>query len=125
MRRWISEPLMYRVNINSRLEAVQDLKDNTILREELQKALKKVYDIERLVGKISYGNSNGREMNSLKASLEQIPEIKELLKQSQAPLIIALNNNLDDCHDLAKLINDAIVDDPPITIKDGGVIKEG
>ena len=64
-------------------------------------------------------------MNSLKASLEQIPEIKELLKQSQAPLIIALNNNLDDCHDLAKLINDAIVDDPPITIKDGGVIKEG
>ena len=125
IRRWISEPLMDRVNINSRLEAVQDLKDNTILREELQKALKKVYDIERLVGKISYGNSNGREMNSLKASLEQIPEIKELLKQSQAPLIIALNNNLDDCHDLAKLINDAIVDDPPITIKDGGVIKEG
>ena len=125
IRRWISEPLMDRVNINSRLEAVQDLKDNTILREELQKALKKVYDIERLVGKISYGNSNGREMNSLKASLEQIPEIKELLKQSQAPLIIALNNNLDDCHDLAKLINDAIVDDPPITIKDGGIIKEG
>ena len=116
---------MDRVNINSRLEAVQDLKDNTILREELQKALKKVYDIERLVGKISYGNSNGREMNSLKASLEQIPEIKELLKQSQAPLIIALNNNLDDCHDLAKLINDAIVDEPPITIKDGGIIKEG
>ncbi len=125
IRRWISEPLMDRVNINSRLEAVQDLKDNTILREELQKALKKVYDIERLVGKISYGNSNGREMNSLKASLEQIPEIKELLKQSQAPLIIALNNNLDDCHDLAKLINDAIVDEPPITIKDGGIIKEG
>ena len=125
IRRWISEPLMDRVNINSRLEAVQDLKDNTILREELQKALKKVYDIERLVGKISYGNSNGREMNSLKASLEQIPEIKELLKQSQAPLIISLNNNLDDCHDLAKLINDAIVDDPPITIKDGGIIKEG
>ena len=125
IRRWISEPLMDRVNINSRLEAVQDLKDNTILREELQKTLKKVYDIERLVGKISYGNSNGREMNSLKASLEQIPEIKELLKQSQAPLIIALNNNLDDCHDLAKLINDAIVDEPPITIKDGGIIKEG
>ena len=125
IRRWISEPLMDRVNINSRLEAVQDLKDNTILREELQKALKKVYDIERLVGKISYGNSNGREMNSLKASLEQIPEIKELLKQSQAPLIISLNNNLDDCHDLAKLINDAIVDEPPITIKDGGIIKEG
>ena len=111
--------------INNRLEAVQELKDDTILRGELIQILKKVYDIERLVGKIAYGNSNGREMNSLKTSLMQIPAIKELLKENKSALIRKLEENLDACEDLAKLIDSAIIDDPPISVKEGGIIKTG
>jgi len=125
LRKWIGEPLLEVGEIKSRLQAVAELKDNSILRGELQETLKKIYDIERLVGKISYGNSNAREMNALKNSLMQIPAIKELLKQSTSPMLQQLDANLDACEDLAKLIDEAIVDDPPITIKEGGIIKIG
>ena len=125
LRKWIGEPLLDVTEINKRLGAVQELKDDSILRGELQQSLKKVYDIERLVGKIVYGNSNGREMNALKNSLMQIPNIKELLHTSKSELIKQLANKLDTCEDLAKLIEKAIVEEPPITIKEGGIIKEG
>ena len=125
IRKWIGEPLLDVQEINNRLEAVQELKDDTILRGELIQILKKVYDIERLVGKIAYGNSNGREMNSLKTSLMQIPAIKELLKENKSALIRKLEENLDACEDLAKLIDSAIIDDPPISVKEGGIIKTG
>ena len=125
IRRWIGEPLLDVQEINRRLEAVKELKENTILRGELVQSLKKVYDIERLVGKIAYGNSNGREMNALKTSLMQIPTIKELLKSNKSELISKLEENLDACEDLAKLIDSAIVDEPPISIKEGGIIKNG
>ena len=125
LRKWIGEPLLDVHEINERLEAVGELKDNSILRGEIQEALKRVYDIERLVGKISYGNSNGREMNSLKYSLMQIPAIKELLKESNSKMLKQLGEKLDTCEDLAKLIDSAIVDEPPITIKEGGIIKQG
>ena len=125
LRKWVGEPLLDVDEINRRLEAVQELKDDNILRGELEKYLKKVYDIERLVGKIAYGNSNGREMNALKNSLEQIPFIKDLLKNSNSKYLKQLDNNLDECKDLSELINSAIVDEPPISVKDGGIIKEG
>ena len=125
LRKWIGEPLLDVTEINRRLGAVEELKDDSILRGELQQSLKKVYDIERLVGKIVYGNSNGREMNALKNSLMQIPNIKELLHTSKSELIKQLANKLDTCEDLAKLIEKAIVEEPPITIKEGGIIKEG
>ena len=125
IRKWIGEPLLDVNDINKRLEAVEELKDDSILRGELQQSLKKVYDIERLVGKIAYGNCNGRELNALKSSLMQIPDIKQLIKNSNSKLLRELENRLDACDDLAKLIDSAIVDDPPIQIKEGGIIKEG
>ena len=125
IRKWVSEPLLDVNEINLRLEAVGELKDNTILRSELQQSLKKVYDIERLVGKIAYGNINGREVNALKSSLGQIPNIKMLISQVTSNKLKELYSNLDICEDLYKLIDRAIVDDPPITIKDGGIIKQG
>ena len=79
LRKWINEPLLDTLQINKRLNAVKELKENIILRGDLGGALKYVYDIERLVGKISYGNSNARDMVSLKGSLRQLPIIKELL----------------------------------------------
>ncbi len=125
IRKWISEPLVDVTEINNRLEAVGELKDNSILRGELQENLKRVYDIERLVGKLAYGNSNGREMNALKNSLMQIPNIKNLISTSNSELLKQLEKNLDACEDIAKLIESSIVEDPPITVKEGGVIKTG
>ena len=125
IRKWIGEPLLDVNEINERLEAVEELKDDSILRGELEQSLKKVYDIERLVGKIAYGNCNGRELNALKSSLKQIPEIKQLIKNSNSRLLKKLEDKLDACEDLTELINSAIVDDPPIQIKEGGIIKEG
>ena len=125
LRKWIGEPLLDTHEINKRLEAVQELKEDSILRGELQQTLKKVYDIERLVGKIAYGNTNGRELNSLKNSLMQIPDVKNIIKNSKSELIQELEENLDACEDLAGLIDKAIVEDPPITIKEGGIIKLG
>lgn len=125
LRKWIGEPLLDVSEINKRLEVVQELKDNGIIRGELQETLKKVYDIERLVGKIAYGNCNGREINSLKNSLMQIPNIKTLLKQTNSELLKILDKQLDSCEDLTNLIDNSIVDDPPITIKEGGIIKFG
>ena len=125
LRKWIGEPLLDTHEINKRLEAVQELKEDSILRGELQQTLKKVYDIERLVGKIAYGNTNGRELNSLKNSLMQLPDVKNIIKNSKSELIQELEENLDACEDLAGLIDKAIVEDPPITIKEGGIIKLG
>ena len=125
IRKWISEPLLDIDEINRRLEAVKELKDNGILRGELQQALKRIYDIERLVGKIAYGNCNCREINALKNSLTQIPNIKEILKDAESKLLKDLDINLDTCSDLSKLIEDSIVEDPPISVKEGGIIKLG
>ena len=125
IRKWIGEPLLDVQEINKRLEAVKELKEDTILREELVQNLKRVYDIERLVGKIAYGNCNGRELNALKNSLMQIPQIKNMLKNSKSSTLKLLEEDLDSCEDLSSLINKAIVEDPPITIKEGGIIKEG
>ena len=125
LRRWINEPLLKVDEINSRLEAVEELKDNLILRGEISNNLRYVYDIERLVGKIAYGNSNARDLVSLKNSLRQLPEIKQMLKQTNSSSLKNLYEELDVCEDLCNLIEKAIVDDPPITITEGGIIKKG
>ncbi len=125
LRRWINDPLLDVKEINERLEAVKELKDNIMLRGELTEILKKVYDIERLAGKISYGNANARDLISLKNSLSHLPELKELLNSTKAPLLQKLYSNLDELKDICKLIDDAIVEDPPISVKEGGIIKTG
>ena len=125
LRRWINEPLVNVSEINSRLEAVEELKDNLILRGEISNNLKYVYDIERLVGKIAYGNSNARDLVSLKNSLKQLPEIKQMLEKTNSTMLKNLYADLDVCADLFELIDKAIVDDPPITITEGGIIKKG
>ena len=125
LRRWINDPLLDIEEIKQRHEAVRELKDNLILREELKKELSKVYDLERLSGKIAFGSVNAREMNSLKNSLMHIPAIKENLSFANSKLLKNLYGKLDELQDIVKLIDDAIVDDPPITVKDGGIIKDG
>ena len=125
LRRWISDPLIDVTEINDRLDAVKELKDNLILKGDLVDALKRVYDIERLVGKISYGNANARDMVSLKNSVGKLPDIKILLEKTESKMLKNLYEELDELKDIYELINSAIVEEPPITIKEGGIIKLG
>ena len=125
LRRWLNDPLIDRKEINDRLDAVEELKDSIILRGDVIDALKKVYDIERLAGKISYGNANGRDMISLKNSVKQLPEIKKVLSTTGAGLLKEIYENIDTLDDIYEIIEKSIVDEPPIGVKDGGIIKIG
>ncbi len=125
LRRWISDPLIDVLEINRRLDAVKELKENIILRGDIIDNLKKVYDIERLAGKMAYGNANARDMVTLKSSLKKLPEVKSILSNCKCKLLKKLYSNLDELQDIYELIEKAIVDDPPMTIKEGGIIKLG
>ena len=125
LRRWLNNPLIDVKQINKRLDAVQELKDNIILRGEITECLKKVYDIERLAGKISYGSANARDLISLKNSANQLPEIKKILSDVNSNLLKELYNDLDILEDIYELIDKTIVDEPPISVKEGGLIKLG
>ena len=125
LRRWLSDPLIDTTEINKRLDAVKELKDEIIFRGDIIENLKKVYDIERLAGKMAYGNANARDMITLKNSLEKLPELKTVLQSSKSTMLKELYENLDELQDIYKLIDEAIVEDPPMTITDGGIIKLG
>ncbi len=125
LRRWINDPLIDVSEINSRLDAVKELKDSQMLKGEVVDSLKKVYDIERLIGKISYGNANGRDLISLKNSLGQLPDLKNVLSRTNCKLLQNLYEDLDELKDVYTLINEAIVEEPPISVKEGGLIKLG
>ena len=125
LRRWLSDPLIDTKEINQRLEAVKELKDDVILRGDVVENLKKVYDIERLAGKMAYGNANARDMITLRNSLERLPEVKKLLSQCKSEMLKNLYEDLDELPDILELIKASIVDDPPMTVKDGGIIKLG
>ena len=125
LRKWINEPLIDVIEINKRLNAVEELKDNLIFRGDITDCLKRIYDIERLVGKIAYGNTNARDMISLKNSLKQLPYLKNILGTSKSELLQNLYINLDELTDIHDLIEKAIVEEPPIAITEGGIIKLG
>lgn len=125
LRRWLNDPLVDVLEINKRLDAVKELKDNIMLRGEIIDNLKKVYDIERLAGKMAYGNANARDMVTLKNSLLKLPEVKKVLKNCKTDLLVKLCKDLDELQDIFQLIDQAIVEEPPMTIKDGGIIKLG
>ncbi|AOZ91140.1 DNA mismatch repair protein MutS [Paenibacillus crassostreae] len=125
LRRRIDKPLLHRSRIEERLEAVELLYNQLILREDLRHSLSEIYDLERLVGRIAYGNANGRDLTALKMSLRQIPALKELCAVSSSTTLSKIANELDPCVDLHDAIEQAIVDEPPISVRDGGLIKPG
>lgn len=125
LRRWLEQPLLDVEEINMRLDAVEELKESFMVRNELMDLLKGVYDIERLAGKLVFGNVNARDLISLKLSLSKLPYIKELVQGLKRGLNATLAERLDVIRDIADLIEKAIVDDPPISVKEGGIIKEG
>lgn len=125
LRKWIERPLINKISINRRLYAVEELYNNLAVREDLREALKDIYDIERLVGKISSKNVNAKELISLKNSLGKIPEIKNLLKDINSELLKDLYSNLDELKDVFDLLEKSISNSPAITLKEGNIIKAG
>ena len=125
LRRWINDPLIDVNEINKRLDSVKELKNSIILKGDIIDSLKKVYDIERLAGKIAYGNANGRDLISLKNSVKQLPEVKDILSKTESGMLKELYEELDVLEDVYELIEKSIVEEPPISVKEGGIIKLG
>ena len=122
LRKWIKEPLLKKEIIERRLQSIESLNESVITREELITLLNGVYDLERLISRVNYGNANPRDLLSLKQSLKQIPEIKEKLALLDSELLQHLAK-LGDVKEIEKLIEDSICEDAPITIREGNIIK--
>ncbi|MEE3332716.1 MAG: DNA mismatch repair protein MutS [Ruminococcus sp.] len=125
LRSWVEKPLMNVTTIINRQSAVEELVNETVLRLDLTAAFVGIFDIERIMTKIVYGSANARELRSLCSALEKLPQIKELLKDCHSSLLRTLYKQLDPLEDMFKLIDDAIVEEPPFSVKEGGMIKRG
>jgi len=125
LKKWLEQPLIDADAINARLDAVAELKDAFILRSEIREMLCGIYDMERIAGKITLGTCNARDMVSLRQSAGKLPSIKETLSACNAPLLKTLNNEIDSLSDVWELLEKAIADEPPVVLKEGGLIKKG
>ena len=125
MRQCLLQPLLEEKEIEERLSGVDELKTQINLQEELRDALGQMYDIERLISRISLGSVNGRDLHSLKDSLRLIPDVKVQLQNCSSPLLISLDTTLDPLPDLIALIEHGIHPNPPTTIREGGIINDG
>lgn len=125
LRKWIEEPLINCDKIEYRLNSVEELSNNIYLRETLRDKLKDIYDMERLLGKLVYGTINARDLVSLKQSLSMLPGIKETLKDCKSRMIIDMSDSMDILDDVYNLIECSINDNPPLSVKEGMIIKDG
>ena len=125
MKQWLKEPLNNVEEINYRLDSVEELVDQVIVRNNLTQALKEIYDFQRLTGRIACGTANAKDLIALRNSIRVLPEIKDQLDYFDAPYLKDLNLDIDSLDEIYNLINDSIVEDPPFTIKDGGIILPG
>ncbi|MDV4151635.1 DNA mismatch repair protein MutS [Clostridium sp. AL.422] len=125
IRKWIEEPLIIKNEIENRLNGVEELFTNNYFNEDLRILLKEIYDIERIVGKISNKNVNAKDLISLKKSIEKLPAIKEHLSKSKSSILNEWFNDLDELSDIKELLSKSIMDDPSISLKEGNIIKDG
>jgi len=125
LRNYIEQPLISRDEILRRQEAVEELNMNYISREELCEYLNPIYDLERLLGRISYKTANPRDLISFRNSLEMLPHIKNLLKEFSSPLLKEIWEEMDTLEDVKGLIERAIDEEPPVSVRDGGIIRDG
>ena len=125
MRNWIEQPLIEKKKITARQDAVEELYNDMITREEIREYLNAVYDLERLVTRISYRTANPRDMIAFKTSLGMIPPVKQLLSQAKSAELKEIDERMDCLEDIYDLIEKSIQDEPPIMIREGGMIKEG
>ena len=122
LRAMVEQPLIDRAEIEKRHEAIAELNAHVITREELREYLNPIYDLERLIGRISYQTANPRDLIAFRTSLEMLPHIHTLLEDFHSPLLSELREEMDVLSDLRELIAEAIREDPPISIRDGDII---
>lgn len=125
LKQWIHQPLANKQSIESRQEIVTSFLNDFMLREEIKEAFKEVYDLERLVGRIGFGSAGGRDLAQLRQSLSKVPIIKQLLSESEDTVLQKLGAALEDCEVIWRKLQEAISENPPIAVKDGGVINNG
>ena len=125
LRKFVEQPLIDKNEINRRLDAVEELKEQAISREEIREYLSPVYDLERLITKITYGSANPRDLTAFKSSLEMLPPIRYILEEMKVPLLQEIYEDLDALEDLCDLVTKAIREEPPIAMKEGNIIREG
>ena len=125
LRKWVEQPLINSADINKRLDAVEELKDDFFKREEIKDVLSTMQDFERIMGRIVYKTANARELVNLKNSIENLPQLKKILEISKSGYMKEIYSELDTLEDIFALIDKAIVDDPPFSVREGGMIKEG
>ena len=125
LKRNILRPLVDKSKIEERLHLVSVLKENFLTRLDIQDSLKEIYDLERIVGRISFGNGNAKDLVNLARSLRVLPKIKEKLYSLNDTIASNLANNIDELPNILNEIDRAIVENPPLSIKEGGIIKDG
>ncbi len=125
LKQWIEQPLLDTDLINKRLDAVEELLNNLIMRTQIKDALKQVYDLERLAGRVAYGSANARDLLSLRKSFDILPVIKKLSDGVHTQFLVDIIELLDDMSDINELLHQALEDDPPLQVRDGGIIKDG
>lgn len=125
IRNWIEQPLLDRDEIESRLDAVEELTEKVIFRQDIKEVLKNIYDLERLAGKISFGSANARDLVALRKSLSYLPRLKLLLCRAETKLILKIGDDIDSMEDITKFLDAAVNDDPPFSLRDGNIIKKG
>ena len=125
IRSWIEQPLMSPGQITKRLNAVEELAEDMMLRDSVSGGLSGIHDLERLMSRIVYGSSNARELRSLAAALSRLPGLRESLRSVHSALLISLREQIDPLEDVCELIENAIVEDPPFSVREGGLIQPG
>lgn len=125
LRKYVEQPLIDKESIVKRLDAVAELKDNAICREEIREYLNPVYDLERLVGKITYQSANPKDLIAFQSSLSMLPSVKCILKDMESDLLKEIYEELDPLEELCDLVGRAIQEEPPLAMKEGGIIKDG
>ncbi len=125
LKTYIEQPLIKPAMIINRLDAVEQLCKKSVLQQDLSDLLSKVYDIERLMTRVMYKTATPRDLKALSITALQLPAIKQVLAQFTSKLLCELNDDIDTLDEISNLIENAIVDEPPVSVKDGGVIKDG
>ena len=125
LRSMLEQPLIDRAEMEKRLDAIEELNRDSVSRDEIREYLNPVYDLERLLSKVTYRTANPRDLIAFRNSLEMLPAIKTVLKSFSGQELVEIENNCDDLQDIFQLISESIVDDPPVTVREGGMIKDG
>lgn len=125
IRTWLEQPLLSPAAISRRLNAVEELTGDAVLRDEIAEELSGIHDLERVMSRVVYGSANGRELRSLESTARRLPPLRSAIKGVQSQLLCSILENIDPLSDIADLVDRAIVEEPPFSLREGGIIRSG